>query len=190
MSAALLENFELLAASVGGVAKLRELILSLAVRGRLVPQDPNDEPASELLKRIRAEKDRLVKEGKIKRDKLLAEVAANEKPHVLPGGWEWTRAADLYAVITDGDHQAPPRRDKGVPFLVIGDVVAGTVNLASASRFVPPEYFDGLGWQKQPSHGDILYTTVGSYGVPIPVVETKQFCFQRHIALLRPAIIG
>ena len=68
MSAALLENFDLLAASVGGVAKLRELILNLAVRGRLVPQDPDDEPASELLKRIRAEKDRLIKEGSAERE--------------------------------------------------------------------------------------------------------------------------
>ena len=71
MSAALLKNFDLLAACLGGVTKLRELILSLAVRGRLVPQDPDDEPASELLKQIRAEKDRLIKEGRIKRDKLL-----------------------------------------------------------------------------------------------------------------------
>ena len=56
MSAALLENFDLLATSVGGVARLRELILSLAVRGRLVPQDPNDEPASALLERIKAQR--------------------------------------------------------------------------------------------------------------------------------------
>ena len=75
MSAALLENFDLLAASVGGVAKLRDLILSLAVRGRLVPQDPADEPASELLKRIRAEKERLIEEGKFKREKPLPDVA-------------------------------------------------------------------------------------------------------------------
>jgi len=65
---ALIEQFDLLATSTGGIAKLRELILSLAVRAQLVPQDPNDEPASELLKKIRAEKDRLIAEGKIKRD--------------------------------------------------------------------------------------------------------------------------
>ncbi len=95
MTAALLENFDLLAASLGGVAKLRELILSLAVRGRLVPQDPNDEPASELLKRIRAEKDRLIKEGKIKRDKPLAAIGEDEKLYGLPHGWQWARLAAL-----------------------------------------------------------------------------------------------
>ena len=95
MSAALLKNFDLLAACLGGVTKLRELILSLAVRGRLVPQDPDDEPASELLKQIRAEKDRLIKEGRIKRDKQLLPVSDDEKPYELPEGWEWARFSDV-----------------------------------------------------------------------------------------------
>ncbi len=60
----LVQHFELMATAPGGVAQLRELILTLAVQGKLVPQDPKDEPASELLKKIRAEKDRLIAEGK------------------------------------------------------------------------------------------------------------------------------
>jgi len=68
----LLLNLNLLATAPGGVARLRELILTLAVQGKLVPQDPTDEPASALLKKIRVEKDRLIAEGKIKRDKALA----------------------------------------------------------------------------------------------------------------------
>lgn len=95
MSAALLDSFDLLADSLGGVAKLRELILSLAVRGRLVPQDPSDEPASELLKRIRAEKDRLIKEGKIKREKLLPGLTDEPPPYELPKGWEWSSLAQI-----------------------------------------------------------------------------------------------
>lgn len=73
-----------------GIKKLRELILELAVRGKLVPQDPNDEPASELLKRIAAEKAELVKLGKIKKPKPLPEISEEEKPFELPAGWEWT----------------------------------------------------------------------------------------------------
>lgn len=73
-----------------GIKKLRELILELAVRGKLVPQDPNDEPASELLKRIAAEKAELVKQGKIKKSKPLPEISEEEKPFELPEGWEWT----------------------------------------------------------------------------------------------------
>lgn len=102
MSAALLENFDLLTASVGGVARLRELILSLAVRGRLVPQDPADEPASELLKRIRAEKDRLIKEGKIKRDKPFDEITADERPFEIPKSWIWARFGDA-SINRDGE---------------------------------------------------------------------------------------
>ncbi|EFB2670782.1 restriction endonuclease subunit S [Escherichia coli] len=74
-----------------GIKKLRELILELAVRGKLVPQDPNDEPASELLKRIAAEKAELVKQGKIKKQKPLPEISEEEKPFELPEGWEWTK---------------------------------------------------------------------------------------------------
>ncbi|ENG4067727.1 TPA: restriction endonuclease subunit S [Escherichia coli] len=78
-----------------GIKKLRELILELAVRGKLVPQDPNDEPASELLKRIAAEKAELVKQGKIKKQKPLPEISEEEKPFELPEGWEWTRLINL-----------------------------------------------------------------------------------------------
>ncbi len=185
----LLSNMELLATAPGGVAKLRELILILAVQGKLVPQDPADEPASVLLQKIRAEKDRLIAEGKIKRDKPLAEIAEEEKPFGLPQGWEWVRALDICALITDGDHQPPPKADTGVPFLVIGDVRTGAVLLQGASRFVPDSYFDELDWGKKPFRGDVLYTTVGSFGIPVPVVQQQRFCFQRHIALLRPAVV-
>ena len=95
----LLSNIELLATAPGGVAKLRELILTLAVQGKLVPQDPADEPASVLLQKIRAEKDRLIAEGKIKRDKPLAEIAEEEKPFELPQGWEWVPLGEVVEII-------------------------------------------------------------------------------------------
>jgi type I restriction enzyme S subunit len=95
MSALLTENLPLLAGAPNGIRKLRELILELAVRGKLVPQDPSDEPASELLKRIAEEKARLVAEGKIRKQKPLAEIGEEEKPFELPEGWEWVRLADL-----------------------------------------------------------------------------------------------
>ena len=91
----LLSNLNLLATAPGGVARLRELILTLAVQGKLVPQDPADEPASVLLQKIRAEKDRLIAEGKIKKDKPLAAIAEEEKPFGLPVGWEWVRLGDV-----------------------------------------------------------------------------------------------
>lgn len=181
------EGFQLLATAPGGVARLRELILSLAIQGKLAPQDKDDEPANRLLDNISTEKDRLVAESKIKQDKPLAAITENDKPFELPEQWEWVRAQDICTVITDGDHQPPPKASDGVPFLVIGDVRWGSLDVASASRFVPDAYFDRLDWSKKPLAGDILYTTVGSFGIPVQVTEEKRFCFQRHIGLFRPA---
>ena len=104
----LLSNLNLLATASGGVARLRELILTLAVQGKLVPQDPKDEPASELLKKIRAEKDRLIAEGKIKRDKLLPPISDEENPFQLPSGWEWVRLGSLLPFRIG---KTPPSKD-------------------------------------------------------------------------------
>lgn len=110
-----------------GIKKLRELILELAVRGKLVPQDPNDEPASELLKRIAADKAELVKQGKIKKQKQLPELSEDEKPFELPEGWEWCRLPDIsnYQV-----GKTPPSKDNsywdingtGIPWVSIADL--------------------------------------------------------------------
>jgi type I restriction enzyme S subunit len=85
-----------------GIKKLRELILELAVRGKLVQQDPNDEPASELLKKIEAEKVRLVKEGKIRKQKQLPQIDVEDKPFQKPVGWSFTRLGELFLSINSG----------------------------------------------------------------------------------------
>src|SRR5690606_14989241 len=99
MTALLTDNLPLLAGAPNGIKKLRELILELAVRGKLVPQDPSDEPASELLKRIAEEKARLVAEGKIKKQKPLAEIGEEEKPFELPEQWQWVRLGEIAEII-------------------------------------------------------------------------------------------
>jgi type I restriction enzyme, S subunit len=103
MSEMLLKHFDLLATAPDGVMRMRELILTLAVQGKLVPQDPNDEPASVLLQRIRAEKDRLIAEGKIKRDKPLATISDKEMPFELPAGWEWSTLATVGVINPRND---------------------------------------------------------------------------------------
>lgn len=109
------------------VAELRKAILQLAVMGKLVPQDPNDQPASELLKEIEAEKQRLVKEGKIKKPKPLPPVTEAEKPYTLPQGWEWVRLG-VVGSFERGKSKHRPRNDKRLfeggtyPFVQTGDV--------------------------------------------------------------------
>jgi type I restriction enzyme S subunit len=114
VSGSLLQTFDRVAQAPGGVARLRELILSLAVRGRLVPQDPNDEPTCVLLQRIRAEKDRLLAEGKIKRDKPLPRITDEEQPFELPMGWEWARGGNLFEVIRGVTYQKTDAREAPV----------------------------------------------------------------------------
>eukprot|EP01133_Synstelium_polycarpum_P015362 gene15362-18223_t len=105
-----------------GIKKLRELILELAVRGKLVPQDPNDEPASELLKRIAAEKAELVKQGKIKKQKPLPEISEEEKPFELPEGWEWARINDIASFTNGYAFKSSEFQNSGVGIVKIGDI--------------------------------------------------------------------
>ena len=125
---------------------LRQKVLDLAIRGKLVPQDPNDEPASVLLERIRQQKQQMVKEGKLKakdikndsiifvdEDNLHYEKFADgsvkciedDIPFDLPDGWAWARLGAVAEAIGDGDHQPPPQTSFGVPFLVISNVSGG-----------------------------------------------------------------
>jgi type I restriction enzyme S subunit len=110
-TAELLEkHFDTAFAATDGIAKLRELVLTLAMQGKLVDQDSNDPPASELLKEIEAEKQRLVKAGKIKKPKALPRIKPEEVPYQLPHGWEWVRVIDVVDVGT-GSTPATTNRD-------------------------------------------------------------------------------
>ncbi|EHR0759538.1 restriction endonuclease subunit S [Vibrio parahaemolyticus] len=92
------EHFDTLFTTEESIDQLKQTILQLAVMGKLVPQDPSDEPAAELLKRIAEEKAQLVKEKKIKKQKALPPIAEDEKPFELPNGWEWCRFGTLINV--------------------------------------------------------------------------------------------
>lgn len=92
------QHFDTLFTTEASIDALKQTILQLAVMGKLVPQDPNDEPASELLKRIEQEKLQLVKDGKIKKQKPLPPVSDEEKPFELPQGWMWARVGDVLSL--------------------------------------------------------------------------------------------
>ncbi|QXH47616.1 restriction endonuclease subunit S [Pseudomonas xanthosomatis] len=119
MSTVLTDNLPLLAGAPNGIKKLRELILELAVRGKLVPQDPSDEPASELLKRIAEEKARLVLEGKVKKQKTLAEFGEEAEPFELPAGWRWGTLAQV-AFVNPRNAAADSLEVSFVPMTFIG----------------------------------------------------------------------
>ena len=141
-----------------------------------------------LLERIRAEKERLIKEGKIKKVKKYAKTS--DKPHYpyqLPEGWVWCRLEDYVFSVTDGDHQAPPKVSKGIPFLVISNIADGSLDFSN-TRYVPEEYYEEIQMERKPKRGDILFSVTGSYGIVVNIKTDRQFCFQRHIGLIKPTI--
>ena len=113
-------HFDVLFTTEASIDALKQTLLQLAVMGKLVPQDPNDEPASELLKRIQAEKAKLIAEGKLKKEKPLAPISEDEKPYETPLGWSWVRLNELLTKIGAGSTPLGGKQvyvNDGIPFL-------------------------------------------------------------------------
>ena len=184
----LLSNLDLLATAPGGVARLRELVLTLAVQGKLVPQDPADEPAGELLKKIRAEKDRLIAEGKIKRDKPLAEIADEEKPFELPQGWEWVRLGSAAKKITDGTHHSPASFSSGdFKYLSAKNIKTWGIDLSDVT-YVPAAVHDEIYARCDPEVGDILFIKDGATtGILTINTLAEPFSLLSSVGVIKPS---
>ena len=100
--------------------------------------------------------------------------------------WEKIRLKDCCISIADGDHQPPPKSEKGIPFVTIANIVNNQFDFTN-SMFVPNSYYEKLDGKRKAQKGDILYSVVGSFGVPVLIKEDRPFVFQRHIAILRPS---
>lgn len=95
---------------------------------------------------------------------------------------------DVCISIADGDHQAPPKANKGVPFVTISNITNTNQFDFSSTMFVPQEYYENLDSKRKAQAGDILYSVVGSFGIPVYMKSNIPFVFQRHIAILRPDV--
>lgn len=141
-----------------GIKKLRELILELAVRGKLVPQDPNDEPASVLLQRFGKEKARLIKKGEIRKEKELSPIAKDELPFVLPTNWEVERLGTVSHLITKGTTPTTlgyAYVDRGVSFVKVENIDRGRIEGDTISQFIDKEANQALE-RSQLAVGDVL----------------------------------
>lgn len=141
---------------------LREKILDLAMRGKLVKQDPNDEPASALLEKIKAEKAELVKEKKIKKSKPLPEITDDEKPFHIPDSWKWVRGEDIVSLIGDGLHGTPVFSKEGVPFVNGSNLIDGKISLTKSTKFVSEEEY--LKYKKDLLPGTLFLSLNGTLG--------------------------
>lgn len=101
---------------------------------------------------------------------------------------EWIRMklSECCSSIADGDHQPPPKAETGIPFVTISNMTSTNQFDFSDTLFVPQEYYDKLDEKRKARKDDILYSVVGSFGIPVFMKEDKAFVFQRHIAILRP----
>ncbi|MBR4401762.1 MAG: restriction endonuclease subunit S [Synergistes sp.] len=160
--------------------KLRKSILQQAIQGKLTERDPADEPASELLKRIRTEKERLIKEGKIRKEKALPPITEDETSFEIPDNWSWVRLSEI-CNISDGTHQTPHYVDHGVPFISAQNI--------KPYRFIPEIHRDVsekdyLEYNKvvAPEMGDILMTRVGA-GIGEAAIIDQDFKFSIYVSL-------
>ncbi|MBR2745819.1 MAG: restriction endonuclease subunit S [Erysipelotrichaceae bacterium] len=181
--------------------QLKKSILQLAVQGKLVPQDPSDEPASVLLERIRAEKERLIKDGKIKRDKNesiifrrdnshyeklngIEHCIDDEIPFEIPNSWAWSRLGNILNKLSDGTHSTPKYVEDGIPFISVKDVSSGVLSFLSCKYISEAEHKE-LYERCNPEFGDLLLTKVGTTGIPVIVDTQEEFSLFVSVALLK-----
>lgn len=183
------EHFDTLFTTEESIDQLKQTILQLAVMGKLVPQDPTDEPAAELLKRIAEEKAQLVKEKKIKKQKALPPITEDEKPFELPSGWEWCRLEDVVDIqsgITKGRKLAG-RELKTIPYLSVANVQRGYLILNNVKEIDLP--IDELE-KYSVEDGDLLITEGGDWDkvgrTAIWRSEVPYMAHQNHVFKARP----
>jgi len=169
---------------------LRQKILDLAIHGKLVPQDPNDEPASVLLERIKAEKERLIKEGKIKRSKKSAKTS--DTPHYenvpfeVPESWVWCKFQDCMDV-RDGTHDSPKYTQEGYPLITSKDFKNGQFDF-SKTRYISEVDYKNIIKRSKVDIGDILYSMIGgNIGSMIYIQHDNYFDMAiKNVALFKP----
>ena len=175
---ALLSNFDRLIQSPESVERLRRFILDLAVRGKLVPQDPTDEPAAELLKRIAKEKARLVKTGEIKKSKAhLARIA--EAPFVLPPSWEWTALGGLF-LYDAGIKREPASLNQDLWLLELEDLEKDTGRLLARIQVSERE---SKSTKSEFRVGDVLYGKLRPYLNKVVVADEPGYSTTEIVAL-------
>ena len=169
-------------------------ILNLAICGKLVPQDPNDEPASVLLERIRAEKEELIKHGKIKRDKKESVIFKGDDNSYygihLPDSWNWASLREIALSISDGSHNPPPNNGSGIPLLSAANINDNSILMNEISRWITNEEWKIENKRTNIEVGDVLLTIVGSIGRSAVVQNNNHFALQRSVAVIKPCLIN
>lgn len=173
--------------------RLKKSILQEAIEGRLVPQDPNDEPASVLLDKIRKEKEKLAKAGKLKKKDLIeTPITEDEIPFEIPESWEWVRVKDIVSKIVDGDHNPPKGLscDSGYYMLSSKNVNYNGIAELDSVRYLSYEDWEKCNERTNLQRGDVLLTTVGTLGRSCVYEGDKPYCFQRSVSIIQTFVFN
>ncbi|GAA0216282.1 hypothetical protein GCM10009125_01560 [Castellaniella daejeonensis] len=183
------QHFDTAFAAPDGIKKLRELILTLAMQGKLVEQDPTDQPASELLKDIDAEKQRLVKAGKIKAPKPLPSIKPDEVPYQLPMGWEWVRLGHICSYIQRG--KGPKYIDLSTHRVISQKCVRWYGLDLEPARYIDPDSLEKYEPIRFLRVGDLLWNstgtgTIGRACIVPKELEDAEIVADSHVTVVRP----
>lgn len=190
--------------------QLKNSILQMAVQGKLVPQDPNDEPASVLLDRIRKEKEQLIKDGKIKKNKKESYIfrgadnlhyeqvgkevkcIEDELPFEIPDNWEWCKLESICSKLVDGDHNPPKGISIQTNYLMCSSTNINNDKLTNLEkvRYLTEEVFNKENERTRCKKGDILFTSVGSLGRSCIYEGNLNICFQRSVSVIATFIFN
>ena len=168
-----------------GIKKLRELILELAAKGKLVEQNPNAESADILLARLQAERLELEKNKKIKKRRKANESTNIDNLTALPCNWSWSQLGEVAFKLTDGSHNPPKDAGRGLPMLSSQNVNFGRIDFERPSRYLTNEDFEKEDARTEARPGDVLLTIVASLGRAAVVPQkAPQFALQRSVAVI------
>ena len=168
---------------------LRQKILDLAIHGRLVPQDPADEPASALLQRIREEKERLIKEGKIKKSKKSAKTSDTAHyPYLLPNGWVWCRLEDIAYVASGSTPSKDHFVSMGVPYIKMYNLRNQKIDFDFKPQYITEEVHNGKLQRSRTEVGDLIMNIVGPPLGKLALIPPSlpQANFNQAAVLIRP----
>ena len=171
--------------------KLRQKILDLAIHGKLVPQDPNDEPASILLERIKAEKERLIKEGKIKRCKKSAKTSDTPHyPYLLPKGWEWCKLEDIAYVASGSTPSKESFVSNGIPYIKMYNLRNQKIDFDFKPQYIKTETHNGKLQRSRTEVGDLIMNIVGPPLGKLAIIPPSlpQANFNQAAVLIRPLL--
>lgn len=169
---------------MGIASDLRQSVLQAAMQGKLTTQKAEDGDARDLLLAIREEKEKLVKEKKIKKEKPLAPITDEEISFDIPENWVWCKFGDIVLSLTDGAHKTPHYTASGIPFISVKDLSDGFVNFEN-TKFISPAEHKELAKRCNPQKSDILLTKVGTTGIPVVIDTEQEFSLFVSVALLK-----